>query len=119
MRFPATHAQNNKQDKIKGHFHPVNCTEKVWIELWNQYLKSEFAKTLKNFWQRKSEKKLHEYAKKKALHQIQDGSVKNKSCAIMLEKSYKIAETIKINEEFMTVKNSKISTSKQCITQTR
>ena len=37
----------------------------------------------------------------------------------MLEKSNKIAETIKINEEFMTVKNSKISTSKQCITKTR
>ena len=33
MRFPATHAQNNKQDKIKVHFHPVNYTEKVWTEL--------------------------------------------------------------------------------------
>ena len=40
-------------------------------------------------------------------------------CATMLEKSYKTAETTKIDKEFMTGKSSKISTVKQCITQTR
>ena len=44
---------------------------------------------------------------------------KNKSCATLLEKSVETAESVKINKETMTMKSSKISTGKQCMTQTR